>query len=132
MSENPSNPGAPAPDRRPFSSVPQTSGAAAVDEPPMPSSKPLQIFLLIALVITGAAYVVNQWSDMTTEKDRAKYPSRLRELVQSQSLFLEHTDAGKKALEKKHADQAVSEFRFALQAQQSAEGHQNLARALLQ
>jgi tetratricopeptide (TPR) repeat protein len=98
----------------------------------MPSSKPLQIFLLIAFVITGAAYVVNQWIEMTTEQAHAKYPSRLHELVQSQSLFLEHTEAGEKALARKHADQAVSEFRQALQAQQSAEGHRNLGNALLQ
>jgi tetratricopeptide (TPR) repeat protein len=132
MSENPKNTDADAPDRRPLSSLPQKTGPAKTDEPPMPSSRPLQIFLLIALVITGAAYVVNQWIEMTTEAAHTKYPSRLHELVQSQSLFIEHTEAGKKALERKHADQAVSEFRQALQAQQSAEGHENLGNALLQ
>jgi tetratricopeptide (TPR) repeat protein len=127
MSQNPKDRDEGTPDRRPSAPPLQRT-----DEPPMPSSKPLQIFLLIALVFSGAAYVVNQWIEMTTEKARAKYPSRLHELVQSQSLFLEHNEAGKKALAGKHADKAVSEFRVALQAQQSAEGHQNLAGALLQ
>ena len=132
MTDNSKTPDDGSPDPRPFSSLHQQTPAPKTYEPPMPSSKPLQIFLLIALVITGAAYVVNQWSEMTTEKARAKYPSRLHELVQSQSIFLEHTDFGKKALARNHADQAVSEFRLALQAQQSAEGHQNLGNALLQ
>jgi tetratricopeptide (TPR) repeat protein len=122
MSENPKNHDDQAPDRRQFSS----------DEPPMPSSNPLQIFLIVALVITVAALVVNHWIERTIAKARTKYPSELHELAQSQSLFLEHTDAGKKALARKHADQAVSEFRLALQAQDCAEGHQNLADAYLQ
>ena len=103
-----------------------------LNSPPMPSSKPLQVFLLIALVITGAAYVCNQWMEVSTEKARAKYPSRLHELVKSQSIFIERTDAGKKALERKHPDQAVSNFRQALDAQDSAEGHLNLGGALAQ
>jgi len=103
-----------------------------MDDAPMPSSKPLQIFLLIALVITGAAYVTNQWIELTTEKARAKFPNRLRELVQNQSVYLDHINAGKKALERKHPEQAISEFRQALQAQPSAEGHDNLGTALLQ
>jgi tetratricopeptide (TPR) repeat protein len=131
MSENANSSGEGAAERRPFSSLLQSAHAAALEEPPLPSSKPLQIFLLIALIITGAAYVVNQWIEMTTENDLRKYPSRLHELVRSQSLFLEHTDAGKRALAGNHADQAVSEFRRALEAQQSAEGHQNLANALV-
>ncbi len=109
-------------------------GAAVLhmDDSPMPSSKPLQIFLLIALIVTGAAYVTNQWIEMTTESSHTKLPNRLREMVQSQSIYLEHSAAGKKALERKHPDQAISEFRQALQAQQSAEGHDNLGTALLQ
>ncbi len=132
MTDNSKAPAGDRPDRRPLSSLPQKRGALKTDEPPMPSSKPLQVFLLIAFVITGAAYVANQWTEMTIERDHAKYPSRLRELVRSQSIFLEHTEAGKKALARKHPDQAVSEFRLALQAQQSAEGHENLGSALLQ
>ncbi|HUD46512.1 MAG TPA: tetratricopeptide repeat protein [Candidatus Baltobacteraceae bacterium] len=133
MSENLINADADAPDRRPFTTLLQRISASKNAEvAPMPSSKPLQIFLLIALVITGAAYVANQWIEMTTEEARRKYPSRLHELVQSQSIFLEHTEAGNKALARKRPDQAVSEFRMALEAQQSAEGHQNLGIALLQ
>ena len=132
MSDNITSAGADMPDHRTFSELLQRTNALKNDEPPMPSSKPLQVFLLVAFLITGAAYVVNEWIEMTNEKAHAKYPSRLHELVQSQSLFIEHTDAGKRALEKKHADQAVSEFRMALEAQQSAEGHENLGAALLQ
>jgi len=131
MSENANSSGDGSTERRPFSSLLQSAHSAALEEPPLPSSKPLQIFLLVALVITGAAYVVNQWIEMTNENDRRKYPSRLHEMVRSQSLFLEHTDAGNRAMAGNHADQAVSEFRRALEAQQSAEGHQNLANALL-
>jgi len=132
MSENSTSPEAETPIQNPFSSLLQKTAALKTEEPPMPSNKPLQIFLLIALVITGAAYAVNQWIEMTEEKAHAKYPSRLHELVQSQSLFLQHTDAGKKALARKHPDQAVDEFRLALEAQKCAEGHQNLGTALLQ
>jgi tetratricopeptide (TPR) repeat protein len=132
MSENTPDPHADSPARLPFSSLLQKSASLHAQEPPMPSSKPLQIFLLIAFIITGAAYVVNQWSEMTSEKARAKFPSRLHELVKSQSVFIERTDAGKKALARKHPDQAVSDFRQALEAQQSAEGHLNLGTALAQ
>ncbi len=132
MTDNPNIPGGDTPEGRLRSSLSRATNPLNTDDPPMPSSKPLQIFLLIAFVITGAAYVTNEWIEYTTEKAHAKYPSRLHELVKSQSLFLEHTDAGKKALARKHPDQAVDEFRLALQAQQTAEGHQNLAEALLQ
>jgi tetratricopeptide (TPR) repeat protein len=132
MSDNFLNPDGETGAGAPFSSGYYGAAILHMDDSPMPSSKPLQIFLLIALVITGAAYVTNQWIEMTTEKSRARFPNHLRELVQSQSIFLEHTTAGKKALERKHPDQAISEFRQALQAQQSAEGHDNLGTALLQ
>jgi tetratricopeptide (TPR) repeat protein len=133
MSDNFMNPGGEAPVRGSFSSAQQAAAAIlCMDDPPMPSSKPLQIFLLIALVVTGAAYVTDQWMEMTTEKAHAKYPNHLRALVQSQSIFLEHTAAGKKALERKQFDQAILEFRLALQAQECAEGHENLGTALFQ
>jgi hypothetical protein len=116
MTDNPNIPGGDTPEGRLRSSLSRATNPLNTDDPPMPSSKPLQIFLLIAFVITGAAYVTNEWIEYTTEKAHAKYPSRLHELVKSQSLFLEHTDAGKKALARKHPDQAVDEFRLALQA----------------
>jgi tetratricopeptide (TPR) repeat protein len=102
-----------------------------VDDPPVPQSKPLQIFLLVALVITGAAYVVNEWIDVTTERDHAKDSGKLRQLVQSQSDFLQHTAAGKTALAKKQFAAAVAQFRLALQARQTADAYQNLGDALL-
>lgn len=105
---------------------------AVADDPGLPPSKPLQIFLLVALVITGSAYVADEWAEMTTTPVQARYSNRLRHLVQSQSAFLQHTAAGQEAMGKKRFDQAVSEFRLAVQAQNNAEGHENLGNALLQ
>lgn len=103
-----------------------------MEEYAVPQSTALKIFLLIALVITGAAYAVNEWIEITTSRDHASQPDKLRQLVRNQSDFLQHTQAGEIALAKKQIDQAVSEFRIALQAQPSAEGYQNLGTALLQ
>ncbi|HEY3855909.1 MAG TPA: tetratricopeptide repeat protein [Verrucomicrobiae bacterium] len=132
MSDNFLNPREEAGTGAAFSSGYYGAAVLHMDDAPMPPSKPLQIYLLIALVITGVIYVTNQWIEMTTENAHTKLPNRFRELVKSQSLSLEHSASGKKALERKHPDQAVSEFRKALQAQQSAEGHENLGTALLQ
>lgn len=132
MTENKNRPDGDAPERRRISSILKSAVPQESDEAPLPSSKPLQIFLLIAFVVTGVAYVVNQWIEMTTEKARVKYPSRLHELVQSQSHFLEYTESGKRALARNRADVAVSEFRLALQSQPCGEAHLNLGTALLQ
>lgn len=99
--------------------------------PEIPPSIPLQWFLLGALVITGAAYVVGQWTDRTTSQMKAGQGTRLRRLVQSQSEYLAHCKSGDEAFAKKHYAQAVSEYRLALQGQDTAEGHQHLGQALL-
>ncbi|HEX3720068.1 MAG TPA: tetratricopeptide repeat protein [Verrucomicrobiae bacterium] len=131
MADSPNTPGESAPDRRPSSPRPQRTGTPKTDEPPIPQSKALQIFLLIALVITGAAYVVNEWVEVTTERAHAKQKSGLHERVQSQSDFLQHTQAGETALAKKQVHKAISEFTLALQAEKSSDAYQNLGNALL-
>ncbi len=131
MASDPNIPGGTPPEQR----LARPSGAkpaAITGEPPLPPSKPLQIFLLIAFVISGAAYVVDQWNVYRTSQMQAKHPSKLKRLVQSQSAFLGHVQAGDDAFAKKHYDKAVSEFRLALQGQNRPEGHVKLASALFQ
>jgi tetratricopeptide (TPR) repeat protein len=52
-------------------------------------------------------------------------------LVQSQSQYLSHAKAGDEAFAKKQYDQAVSEYRLALEGQNNAAGHESLGQALL-
>jgi tetratricopeptide (TPR) repeat protein len=100
--------------------------------PDVPPSKPLQWFLLVALIITGAAYVAGLWSQATgSQKKLAHQESKLRQMVQAQSGYLEHCKTGDDAFAGKHYDQAVSEYRLALQSQDNASGHEFLAQALL-
>jgi tetratricopeptide (TPR) repeat protein len=99
--------------------------------PEVPPSKPLQWFLLGAFLITGAAYLVGQWSERTSSKTQARFESKLHHLVQSQSDYLAHSKNADEALAGKHYDQAVSEYRLALQSQDNAEGHDHLGQALL-
>ena len=83
---------------------PGEEAAASKDKltpPAPPSSKPLQIFLLVALVITGTAYVVNEWTEFKTEDAMTQRPSKLRRLVAAQSKFLTETDLGHQAEAKK-------------------------------
>ena len=94
-------------------------------------SKPLQIFLLVALVMSGAAYVVDQWTASTMEDAQAKRPNKFRRLVENQSQFLTNTDLGRQAEAKKRYDEAIIDYRRALLGENSAEGHLNLGNALL-
>lgn len=131
MPDSPNTSGEPAGERHPLSTV-LNQGGRKPDEPSPPESKALKVFLIVALVITGAAYLTNEWIEITEARAHAKHPNALRKLVQSQSDFLQHTQLGRTAMARKRFDQAVSEFRQALQAQQSAEGYVNLGSALLQ
>ena len=81
MAANANTPGANLPDPRPKPSRVKEAAEKAQAPAPPPSSKPLQVFLLIALVITGAAYVVDEWTEMTTEETMAKHPNKLRRMV---------------------------------------------------
>jgi tetratricopeptide (TPR) repeat protein len=89
------------------------------------------VFLLVALVISGAAYVVNEWTELTTEDTLSKRPTKLRRLVAAQSQFLTNTDLGRQAEAKKRYNEAVFHYRRALLGQDNAEGRLNLGNALL-
>jgi tetratricopeptide (TPR) repeat protein len=97
----------------------------------LPPSKPLQFFLLIAIVVTGAAYVVGEWTDMRSRQTQVKETTRLKRLVLNQSKFLDETKLGHTAEEKKQYDQAVLHYRKALEAQDIGDGHFHLGAALL-
>jgi tetratricopeptide (TPR) repeat protein len=99
--------------------------------PDIPPSKPLQWFLLVAFLISGAAYVVQEWTEKNPSQTQGQRPIMLERQVQSQSKYLEHCKAGDEALAQKRYDQAVSEYRLALQSQNDASGHEFLGEALL-
>ncbi|HWD19594.1 MAG TPA: tetratricopeptide repeat protein [Verrucomicrobiae bacterium] len=99
---------------------------AAADIPP---SKPLQIFLLVALLVSGAAYVADEWTQLYAPHHER--PDRLHRLVESRSEYPSHMEAGITALRNKQYDKAAEDFRLALQAQNSGEAHYNLAIAML-
>jgi tetratricopeptide (TPR) repeat protein len=122
--------GANLPDPQPLMSKAQEAAEKGLRQPSLPPSKPLQIFLLAALVISGAAYVVDQYTQFTTEDTQTKGPSRLRRQVANQSQFLTNTGLGRLAEAKKRYDEAVLDYRRALLGQDNAEGRLNLGNAL--
>jgi len=131
MAANANTPGGNPPDPR-LTSI-RARETAGKDQPPPgpPSSKPLQIFLLVALVITGAAYVIDEWTEFTTEETMAKHHSKLKRLVEAQEKFLSETDLGRQAeAHNKYAD-AILHYRRALLGEDLAEGHLNLGNVLL-
>jgi tetratricopeptide (TPR) repeat protein len=68
---------------------------------------------------------------MTTSQTQKHLESRLRRQAQSQSAYLSHSKAGDEAFVKKRYDQAVSEYRLALQGQNNPACHGLLGQALL-
>jgi tetratricopeptide (TPR) repeat protein len=128
---DPDTPGANPPDPLPAFIRAKEATESDQPHPGLPPSKPLQIFLLVALVISGAAYVVNELTEFTTEDTLAKRPAKLRRLVADQSQFLTNTDLGRQAEAKKRYDEAVLRYRQALLGQDNAEGRLNLGNALL-
>lgn len=131
MANEPNTPGANPSDPLLASIRAKAAAVKPLPNPAPPSNKPLQIFLLVALVITGAAYVVDEWTKVTTEETMAKRPSKLRRLVAAQSQFLDETALGQQAEVKKKYEDAVLHYRQALLAQDNAEGRLNLGNALL-
>lgn len=109
--------------------------AAMKQEPKarLPSSKPLQVFLLIALVLTGAAYVVNQMTEFTTEDQRAlaRQPDKLRQRLRNQNAYAAETALGAEAERNQKYSDAVLHYRRAVSAQPTAQGYLNLGSALL-
>jgi tetratricopeptide (TPR) repeat protein len=131
MVPNANIPGENPPDPRPKPSRVREAAEKAQAPVVPPSSKPLQIFLLVALVITGVAYVVDEWTEMTTEATMAKHPNKLRRLVAAQGEFLAQTDLGRQAEAQNKFTDAILHYRQALSAQDLAEGHLNLGNVLL-
>jgi tetratricopeptide (TPR) repeat protein len=126
MAENPDTSGqAPRPSR------PVPDSAAKPFAPEIPPSKALQWFLLIALVISGAAYVTDEWTQLTSSQTQVHRTSKLQRLTLSQAAYLAHAKAGEEALAARQYEQAVSEYRLALQSRNDAEGHEHLGEALL-
>jgi tetratricopeptide (TPR) repeat protein len=91
----------------------------------------LQVFLLAALLISGAAYVTDEYTQFTTDDTMARRPSKLRRLVANQSRYLTNTALGRQAETKKRYEEAVQDYRRALVGQDTAEGRLNLGNALL-
>lgn len=131
MPIDPNTPGANPPDPRPASIRVKEAAERGLSHPGLPPSKPLQIFLLAALVISGAAYVVDEWMQLTTGDTLSKRPTKLRRLVADQSQFLTNTDLGRQAEAKKRYDEAILHYRRALLGQDNAEGRLNLGNVLL-
>jgi tetratricopeptide (TPR) repeat protein len=131
MPIDPTTPGANPPDPSPASVRAKEAGEKDPSQPGLAPSKPLQIFLLVALLISGAAYVANEWMGVETEDTLAKHPSKLRRLVADQSQFLTNTDLGRQAEMKRQYDEAILHYRRALLGQNNAEGHLNLGNVLL-
>jgi tetratricopeptide (TPR) repeat protein len=126
MAENANTtPDAPQPSR------PAPDSATKAFAPEIPPSKALKWFLLAALVITGAAYVTDQWTQVTISQTQVPHRTKLHRLVRSQAGYLAHAKAGDDAWAAQHYDQAVSEYRLALQNQNVPEVHEHLGDALL-
>lgn len=131
MAANPNSPDANAPDSRMTAFRAREASFKDQPAPIPPSSKPLQIFLLVALVITGAAYVVDQWTAMSTEEAMAKHSSKLKRVFMAQEKYLAETDLGHQAEAQNKLTDAVLHFRRALLAQDNADGHLMLGNVLL-
>ena len=99
--------------------------------PDVPPSKTLQWFLLGALVITGAAYVVGEWTELRSSAKQAHHETKLQRQVRGQSEYLTHIKMGDEAFARKSYNVAVAEYRLALQGQTNAAGYLSLGRALL-
>jgi tetratricopeptide (TPR) repeat protein len=131
MADEPNKPRPASDNPRPGRGSARAAHLAKYAEPEVPPSKALQWFLFAAFVISGAAYVVNEWTELTASETQVRFQSKLRRLAQNQSEYLSHFQAGDKAFAKKQYDQAVSEYRLALQGQNNASGHESLGLALL-
>ena len=131
MADDPNNNDGPPEKPGPAAGSGGTGYFAKNPMPEIPPSKPLQWFLLAAFVITGAAYVVGQWTAKHSVQMADPQVKKLRHLVQNQNEYLAHCKLGNEAFAKKLYQQAVAEFRLALKGQDNAEGHEFLGLALL-
>lgn len=131
MPDNPEPPQSTPPSPRGSDTPQAKDGAKSTGPAQPPPSKPLQVFLLIALLVTGAAYVVDQFTSITTEEARAPRPSKLRRLVANQIAYFNETALGRQAETNNHYQDAILHFRRAIMSQDNAEGRLNLGDALL-
>src|SRR6202012_5779310 len=98
----------------------------------MPNSKPLQIFLLCAFVLTGLTYLANVRARDIDDYALRATAAKIRRLVLNQDNYLSHSRYGFQAIERKRYDLAAFHFRAALVTADTAEGHYNLATVFLQ
>jgi tetratricopeptide (TPR) repeat protein len=131
MADDPKQNGGAADESRSREGAPRMAQFAKKQVPDVPPNKALQWFLLGALVITGSAYVVNEWVELTRSPTRFRHETKLQRQVRNQSEYLSHSQAGQEAFAKKNYDVAVSEYRLALQSQTNAASHEALGQALL-
>lgn len=97
----------------------------------MPASKPLQVFLLCAFVLTGLTYLANMRAQSIDDYAFRVTAARIRRLVFNQDNYLSHSRYGFQAIERNHYDLAAFHFRAALVTADTAEGHYNLATVFL-
>jgi tetratricopeptide (TPR) repeat protein len=92
----------------------------------------LQIFLFCAFLITVAAYVAGQRSDIETEQTvtRAR-DQKLDRLIVNKGKYLAYVKLGFQAENQQRFADAISNFQCAALLQNTAEAHFNLGNALL-
>src|ERR1700761_4775179 len=109
----------------------KSPGSGTENVPALPQSRPLQIFLLVALVISGGSYAVDEWNRVLGPHHTHAPPDRLHRLVQNRDEYAAHMEAGLRNLRLNQFDQAMTQFRLAEDAQNTAESHYNTALVLL-
>src|SRR5271166_4502646 len=107
-----------------FGGVLQNPGAGALSNQPgdaMPSSKPLQIFLLCAFVLTGLTYLADMRAQEIDDYALRATAAKIRRLLFNQDNYLSHSRYGFQAMERKRYDLAAFHFRAALVTADTAE-----------
>lgn len=122
MPSDPNPPGGSGAEYRP---VPSPAGPPS--QPVFPQSRVLQVFLVVALLVSVAAFVADRWTAATTRRMELT-----QQIAQKQSPFLKHVRDGDEAFAKKRFAQAVSEYTLALREKSQAELQEKLGRAFLQ
>jgi tetratricopeptide (TPR) repeat protein len=108
------------------------SGAAESFEIEPPPSLLLRIFLLLAFLVTAAAFVVGQREDASGQDDVVlRKNESLHRMLAEKTKSQEYARIGFQEENLKHYDLAISNFQNALIVLNSADGHYNLANALL-
>lgn len=116
----------------PGGAAPAQSDSGEPSDYDPPPSLPLEIFLFCAFLITVAAYVAGQRSDLAAERlaDRTRSEKLHRQIV-DKNRYLGYVKLGFQAEEQKNFLSAVSNFQNAVLLQNTGEAHYNLGNALL-